>query len=134
MGLINWIRTAVTGVDVDAEQAKMNSTDGRLRDLNESARASGLYDLATYEQASANWYAGHIKDAGEQVNQAFADGARQGFDNVTGLIKDGINAPVKWSLKFIWQSLPWWVWLGLIAAVLWYFGILQRLFRKVQTQ
>ena len=133
MGLYNWFRTQVTGVDLAAEQASINASDARLAALNQSARDSGLYNQATYDLASANWYSGRIPDAAGDVNSAFAAGARQGFDNVTGIISDTINAPVKWSLKFIWQALPKWVWVVLLLAVLWYFGILQRILRKVQT-
>ncbi len=130
MGLWNYLRTAVTGVDLDATQATLNASDTRLAALNRAALASGQYDQATYDQAQAHWYTGQIPDAAGDVGQAFQDGARQGFDNVTGVIKAGINFPAKWTLKFIWDALPWWVWLGLLAGVLWYFGLLQKLVRK----
>ena len=130
MGLWNYLRTQVTGVDIDATQASMNASDAQLYALNQAAKNSGQFDQATYDQAQANWYRGHITDAGADVATAFNVGLAEGFDNVTGTIKAGINLPVKWSLKFIWDSLPWWIWLGLLAGVLWYFGLLQKLVRK----
>jgi len=127
MGLWNWIRTQVTGVDVNATQAQMNQSDAQLAALNQAALNTGLYTPAIYDQATAHWYTGQITDAGAQVDQAAAAGARQGLSNIASGINSAVNTTGKWTLKFIWDAIPWWVWLGLGVYVLWYFGILQRL-------
>ncbi len=133
MGLYNWLRTKVTGVDIDATQADLNTSDARLRDLNSQALASGRYDQATYDLATAHWYQGRITDAGGEVNAAAAAGLDQGITNVSDAIRSFINIPSAAAAKLIFKSIPLWLWFTLLIAALWYFGILQRLLQRVKS-
>lgn len=92
--------------------------DSQIRDLNRQKEEAGVitpgqreaYDAALNTETEEIWR--------RQVNQDFDSGLQQGYENVTGGIKSAINAPA----RFLWDSIPWWVWGGLVSFGLWQLG------------
>lgn len=80
--------------------------DAKIRALNAKKEAQGFLTSGQRQAADDNL----AKESGpvweEQINQDFSAGLDEGYANVTGAIKTGINAPA----KFLAASIPWWVW------------------------
>ena len=89
--------------------------DAKIRALNAEKEAKGVLTSGQRQAADDNL----AKESGpiwsEQINQDFSDGLDEGFENVTGTIKAGINAPA----RFLAASIPWWVWVLGLAYVAW---------------
>ena len=100
--------------ELDAQRGQLNqSTYARIQSQQGQAAADRwLGQVAVNEEASDY---GTVE---EQVSESFNEGLSEGYENVTGTIRSGIN----WPLKFLWDALPWWVWLGGLGAVFWYLG------------
>jgi hypothetical protein len=126
MGLFSKI---FLGTDLDAEQAKSDAADARLRELNQAAVDRGVW---TPDQKAAS--DARIADQApvtDQVDQAFSAGWKEGAANVsntvanavsgvTGAAGDLISAPLGGLLR----GIPWWLWIvGLVAGAA-YLGLL----------
>lgn len=126
----------ILGVDVEAEQAKSDSLDAQLRELNAEAERRGVI---TPEQRRAS--DARIESAApvsDQIGSEFSAGWREGADNVsdafTGVISgtgrvvgDAVAAPL-WGVV---RGLPWWAWVGLTAWGLTYFRQWKPLFKAL---
>ncbi len=99
----------------EAEGARLDALlDAQNRRLLEKGRISTDDYVARAErlnQTSAVHY-----DA--QIAESFADGAAQGYDNVTGAIKETLKAP----FRFAWDSIPFIVWVALAVGVFAWLG------------
>jgi hypothetical protein len=96
-------------------QAEGDALDRRLAELNQ--QAAPRYGAEWFAQAEANRQGGYV-DVEEEVTEAGREGLREGYDNVTGAIRETVNFP----LKFLWDALPWWVWVGAVVGLFFYFG------------
>lgn len=104
------------------EKARGEELDQKIRDLNAQKEAKGVitagqraaYDAALESESSVIW--------DRQVNDDFSAGIDEGYQNVTGGIKSAINAPA----RFLWDSIPWWVWLALVGVAAWQIGWVRR--------
>ena len=118
MGLYNWLRTQVTGVDVDETQRISDEQDEKLAQLNRDALESGQYSQAQYEMAEKHRIDGVVVDAAGQVGEAFIEGAKEGLAREQELVKGAVNGVAKGILGFI----PWWVFVVAIIALFLYLG------------
>ena len=126
---MSWISKLFYGVDLDEEQARSDAADAQLDQLNAHEIERGRYNaeiqgqIESNQTASASNYHARVDD---QVNDEFAAGAREGFDNsvgaVAGAIKDGAVG--------IARGVPWWVWLLLVVGALGYLGAITGIFRR----
>lgn len=109
-----WISSS-DGQSAAELQAASDAADARLAELNQNARAR--YGESWYAQAESNRLGGGV-DVEQQLTQAAREGVAEGYTNVTGAIRSTIAAP----FKFVWDSMPWWVWAGAVVGAFFYFG------------
>lgn len=118
----DWI--GANGMSQEELQAQSDALDAQRGQLNQSTYAR---IQSQQGQEAADRWLGQVQtnDARanngtveEQINDAFNEGASEGYQNVTGAIRTGIN----WPMKFIWDALPLWVWIGAAGALFWYLG------------
>lgn len=69
-------------------------------------------------QVAENYAAQDNRPAGEQVTEAAQQGLAEGYGNVTGAIRSTIAAP----FRFVWDSVPWWIWVMGLVGLFFYFG------------
>lgn len=118
----------LSSIFAPGEQARGDALDAQLNALNDRAYADGKISADELRRRQDEQAANYI-DVGGQVDQAFVEGAKEGYDNTTGFIKSTIAAP----FKFVWDILPWEVWLGgavflfvYMGGWVWIKGILKR--------
>lgn len=107
---------------IGGEKERGEELDRQIRELNAQKEAKGVitagqraaYDAALESESSVIW--------DKQVNDDFSAGVDEGYQNVTGGIRTAINAPA----RFLWDSIPWWVWGGLLVFGLWQVGWVRR--------
>ena len=116
----------------DDLQAKGDELDAKLTALNTKDYAPGgkLYTASTWAQVQQNLSTGATGDVDAQINAAFQEGLDDGANNVTGFL-GGIFDFVGKGLGALLKAVPWWVWLGVLAYVLFTTGIAQRLLARV---
>lgn len=118
----DWI--GANGMSQEELQAQSDALDAQRGQLNQStyARIQSQQGQAAADrwlgQVNANEAAASVGTVEEQINADFNAGLSDGYNNVTGAIRTGLN----WPLKFIWDALPWWVWVGGAGALFWYLG------------
>jgi hypothetical protein len=107
----------LSSIFAPGEQARSDELDQQRIDL-EKRRADLGY--ITPEQAQANIanIASQKEDVSGDLNQAFGEGLKEGYDAETGGIKKTLAFP----FKFIWDALPWQIWLGGLVALFVYMG------------
>lgn len=105
-------------------QSRGEALDARLAELNANRRAT--YGEDWFNRAENNRLGGFV-NVEEQVDQAAQEGLAEGYQNVTGGISSAINAP----FRFIWDSVPKWLWLVALFAAFLYLGGGAVLRRKV---
>lgn len=111
--------TITSGENLFAAQAKSDQLDQQLYDFNQ--KNLDEEEWAAYQshiqgsQADGNTY--HM-DVGDQVNDAFVEGAKEGAANLASGIKKGFNA----AGGFVWKAIPWWVWLAAVFALFVWLG------------
>jgi hypothetical protein len=127
---MSWLSKLVYGVELDEEQARSNAADAQLDQLNQQEIAKGRYDAAVQKQIEDNATkptSNYHADVSGQVNDEFAAGAREGFNNtvgvVAGAVKDGALGLAR--------GVPWWFWVGLILVAFLYLGGLDLIRRRV---
>lgn len=138
---MGWL-SIFTGVDLDEEQRKQDEADAKLRELNQKDYGPGgsIYNKIaseqgvetaneTYDTVQEHLNGSHI-DVEAEVEQAFKDGLKEGYDNTTGAIKKTIAAP----FNFTWAAIPWQLLAAGAVALflymgghLWLKGIIKRL-------
>jgi hypothetical protein len=111
---------------LDAElNALDNGTFRRIRE-NYGDAAADAWQVARNRNQAASVASGAASvNVRSQIDDAFREGLADGYDNVTGAIRAGINAPA----RFLWDAIPGWVWLAAIAVALWQLGWLQKWLR-----
>jgi len=108
---------------LDAQRGQLNQgTYARIESQQGQEAADRWLDQVNQNEAAS--YYGTVE---QQINSDFNEGASEGYDNVTGGIRSAINFP----LRFIWDALPWWVWVGGAGALFWYLGGAVWIRRKV---
>jgi len=131
-----------TGYNSEEQQATSDSLDAQLAKLNDEARATGKIDQSTYDQTVAH-IAQQVADTAaqpEQINQAFVDGVVEGYQNelkvlesvpqyagkisgdVLSAVTKGTVSGVGSILGGVFGNIPWWMWVGGVAALFFYFG------------
>ena len=118
MGLFNYLRTAVLGVDLDAEQQRNDALNAQAAALNQSAYDRGVYDDATFAIAEAHRLSSDHPDISSEVSDAFNQSIQ---DTVSGTA-NVINKTAKLPFTFLWKSIPWQVWLVAAVALFLYMG------------
>ncbi len=84
------------------EQARSDELDARRKVLEQRRADMGLI---TQAQADANQNAIDAQrlDVNAEIEDAAAQGLKEGYDNTTGAIKSTLAAP----FKFTWAIIPW---------------------------
>lgn len=106
-----------TGIDSEQVQADMDRADAWNAARNKQLYDEGKMTAANYQIAVEHINEGRI-DVNAEVGAAFDEGLADGYDNVTGAIKDTIAAP----FKFAFASLPWHVYAIAAGVLFWYMG------------
>lgn len=119
----SWVGSS-DGRSQEELQAESDALDARLYELN--VASSYRYGPEWFAQAEANRTGGAV-NVEEEVTAAGREGLREGYDGVTG----GIRSAVTFPLKFLWDALPWWLWVGAAVGVFLYFGGASVIRRKV---
>lgn len=109
MGLYNFFRTALTGVDVDEEQAKADAAGLQLSELNRR--------YADADERNARLAADDSHNFAGQVDQAFTDELGERAD----ALRRGGDSLIGGTLRTLLRAVPVWVWIGLVLAALAYF-------------
>lgn len=128
---MGWFQKLIYGVDLEAEQKRSDDLDAKIKAENEHDYGPGgpIYNQTVqdrgvaaanqqWEEVQARQKANQI-DVQAEVDDAFNTGLKEGYDNVTGGIKDTLAAP----FKFTFAALPWQIWVvGLIVLFLYLGG------------
>lgn len=132
MSLWSWTMSKLTGVDLDAEQARSEQLDQATRDLNQEYLERGLWTQDQYDQAMENMVAGNESTGADNVvGSVTAEaqaGLQEGLDNVLSAPGKVVDAVVgQGAGKVLWgivKAIPWWVWIGGgIALFIWMGGL-----------
>lgn len=107
--------------ELDAERARLDAVIAAQNDATYNRillqrGQSAANDYAA--QVAENYAAQDNRTAGEQVTEAAQQGLAEGYQNVTGAIRSTIAAP----FRFIWDSVPWWMWILGLVVLFFYFG------------
>lgn len=140
MSLIGWLfgadKLQAEGDRLDGQLAAMNQRDyapgGAVYTKIEAAHGTEAADAAA-AQVNSNLTASKTGNVDEQINQSFDEGWQEGQNNVSGFIKGTLNRIIADPFKAIVFGLPWWVWVLGIGFLLWKFGLLNGLWRRVKT-
>lgn len=100
---MGWFQKTLYGVDLDAEQARSDDLDQKLREQNQKALARGAIDQKTYEITAAHVDA-QAQNVEAEVDQAFDEGWNEGTANIRNGIADVVTSPLKlisWKLWVI---------------------------------
>ena len=132
-----------TGLDREnAQRAEL--ADAKLRAIVQKQRDDGYYSDAQWQQIQADQKSESFPDAGyvssdaftgradDSIVQGFQAGWEEGRQNVSNAIGGTVNKLVADPLRAILGGIPWWVWLLGIGFLLWYFGGLNVLKRKLR--
>lgn len=112
----------IYGVDVDAEVARGSMLDQQIAQKNLDLLNRGVWTAEDYAYWQKNAQANDSSTYPGQVDDAFNDGLKTGYDNVTGTIKKTLNAP----FSFAFDSIPAWLLLAGAVALAWYFGLIKK--------
>jgi len=107
----------LTTIFAPGEQERSDELDRRRIELERRRAERGLIS----EQQAADNIArieGQRLDVEGEVGAAFNEGLKEGYDNVTG----GISSTLKAPFKFVWDSVPFVVWLALAAGIFVWMG------------
>ncbi|MEK7764937.1 MAG: hypothetical protein AAB368_01755 [bacterium] len=119
----------MTGVDIEAEQRRSDDLDAAHRRLDDQRmnREEPLWTEDTWRDVQARRADTEAagRDLAGQVDESFAEGFGEGYRSTTGAIKGAVNFP----LKFIWDALPWWVWVSAAGYGAWRLGLLKKVLR-----
>jgi len=133
MGLENWFWKEVTGVDLDAEQAKGDALDAQIKADDQANLQSGKWTQDQYDQAVADANSGATGDVTAQVDKAAVDGAKEGLQNLVNTVGDAAQGVTNWSFKSLFKIVPWQVWVAVPIILFFYLGggvILKRYLEK----
>lgn len=119
-----WVSSS-DGQSAQELQAESDRLDARLAELNQASRSR--YGDEWYAQAETNRLGGGV-NVERELTAAGQEGLAEGYANVTGTIRAGINAP----FRFLWDSVPGWVWLAALVAGFFYLGGANVIRRKLQ--
>jgi hypothetical protein len=101
--------------------------DRQILELNRQKEAKGVITAGQRRLADENLLKEDAELWTSQINRDFDAGLQEGYVNVTGGIKAAINAPA----RFLWDSIPLWVWVLGIGWIAWQVGPVNRWLRKV---
>jgi len=63
-------------------------------------------------------YLDAFNDPDQSPAAGFVAGAREGLNKEAGLVNDALNG----AAGLVWKAIPWWVWIGGLVALFFYFG------------
>lgn len=122
--LTDWLARFYYDEDLERTDAEV---ERRLHEMNVQRLEEGFWDEDDYALAEGHLRVDHSSTYFQQVVDEADAGLEEGWNNVTSGIRDTINAPA----RFLWDSIPWWVWLLGIAALAWYLGLFSLLQRRI---
>ena len=91
----------LSAIFAPGEQARGDALDAQLAALNQQAYNDGKISADELQRRNVEQAQNYV-DVGGQVDQAFVEGAKEGYDNTTGFIKATVAAP----FKFAWDIIP----------------------------
>lgn len=113
------------GIDLEAEQSRGQQLDADLAELNRRKLESGQYSQQEYEQAEAHRLAGATGNVAGEVQSEFYAGAREGATNVLnfpGQVVGTVSQGAGQLLGGVLAAVPWWAWVGGLAALFVWMG------------
>jgi len=113
----------------DKLQADGDALDAQLKAYNAATNYDARLTPEEQAQVKRNLESGKTGDVNAQIDAAFKEGLNEGAANVTGFL-GGIFDFVGKGVFAVLRALPWWVWLGALAYLLFTTGIAQRLLRR----
>jgi hypothetical protein len=123
--MLNWISKTFWGVDLDEEQRRSDAADAAKDVQDRYLLDTGVWAQSQYDEAQRNKlsdtsaYGQNVK---ADVNSAFAQGWKEGAQNVSSTISGAFNRIIADPLRAVVFGLPWWLWLAALLFVFGYFG------------
>ena len=120
MGFWSW----VTGIDLEAEEARGAELDRIIAEQNKAAVERGVWTAEQAEIAKDHWelMTGQTANPVGQVADEFVVGAQEGFYDTAGAFSKGLNTVAGTAGTFVWRAVPWWVWLAGLGWLAWQLG------------
>lgn len=122
MSLWNTLRTAVLGVDLEAEQAKGEALDAGISQYQREQRDNAAWSQQQYDAAALHQAEGATGDVVAQVSESFDQGWTEGRQNISSGISGALNRIIADPLRAVIGGFPWWLWAGGVLALFFYFG------------
>jgi len=129
MSLWNWIKTQVTGVDIEKEVAIGQQQDALIAEYQARQYADGIWTASEYDAAKVRAAEQAATTYKAQVQAEFDKGLKEGKANVSGAIGSTINAAAS-PFTAILSGIPAWLWLVAAGIIAFKLGLLDGLFRK----
>lgn len=107
----------LTSIFASGEQERSDDLDARLDALNRRKLEEGKISPTEYDRRAAV-LAENRTDVDAEVSAAFKEGAQEGYNNVTGAIKDAAAAP----FRFAWDIIPWQLIVAALIVAFFYMG------------
>lgn len=101
------------------ESDRAADLDRKNRELNRRREAMGRQtDEQSFAQAQRFEATSDYNAWDAQVWDGFREGAAEGASNAADVVRDAIEAPIRWT----WRAIPWQLWAVGLVWVLWYVG------------
>lgn len=104
--------------------------DNRLDASNRAAFERGTITQdqfdASSRRLSESQFGNLLTDPNSSIWGGFKEGWQEGADNVQGVIKKGLAAPI----NFTFGAIPWQVWAAVGVYIAWKLGLLGKLFKR----
>lgn len=114
MSLINSTISWLSGTGFVDQEAEGRRIDAEANKAFAEARDLGYIGNEDYTAGTARRSATETRTGSyvADIGDGFKEGLAEGYDNVTGDIRKGINFP----FKFLWDAVPGWLWFVLLVG------------------
>ena len=117
------------GIDLEEEQRRADELERQRQEMNKGYEPGGdIYERIKQQRGAAaadDAYSQVLaQDQNQDINvekevdEAFWEGWDEGYENITGGVRETIRAP----FTFAWDSIPWQLWAGGLVFLLYYMG------------
>ncbi|MCX7791428.1 MAG: hypothetical protein N2378_12375 [Chloroflexaceae bacterium] len=128
MSLWNWIRTQLTGVDLEAEQRRRAELEAWEQALDQEALRRQVWSDQEWQtvqaQRAGQEFTG-ATDFAAEVNQAFREGAAEGLASMQRGVRESLTGAATFSLRAVLGFIPWWAWVLAAIWAAWQLGLIQ---------
>jgi hypothetical protein len=113
----NWIGLTTDGRSTDDLTAEEADYQARAATLNRERLEAGRITQEQFDRAETVRRTNATDVAGE-IGAAAKEGAKEGLQALPNTVRTALNDSFGWGVSFI----PWYGWLGLLLAGVWYTG------------